>query len=139
MRELPLHYERPLAIQVVLAHLVPLAFGVVCGLVLGVSETAYTALTVIAAIGAFLAGLEHQGPLDGASRGVAGGALFGVGILVAHALTGAEAKLSLPHPEILLAVVTTVAGAALGAGGAALRARLERRATRRRAPRPRPS
>lgn len=126
MRELPVHYERPLALQVLLAHVVPLAFGAVVGIVLGESKGAYLALNLVAAIGGFLAGLEHETPADAASRGVAGGALFGAGLVIAHAIADTHALVKIPHPAVLLIVVTAIAGALLGLAGGALRTRLVR-------------
>ncbi len=126
VRALPVHYERPLAVQVLLAHVVPLVFGAVCGLVLGESKPAYIGLNVVAAIGGFGAGLEHEGVADAASRGVAGGALFGAGLVIAHEIAGTHALVKIPHPAVLLVVVTAVAGALLGLAGGALRARLVR-------------
>jgi hypothetical protein len=126
MRALPLHYDRPLAVQVLLAHAVPILFGAVCGIVLGESKTAYVALSIVAAIGGFGAGLEHEGLADAASRGLAGGTLFGAGLLIAHEIAGTHATVKLPHPGVLLIVVTALAGAALAVAGAAVRARLTR-------------
>lgn len=120
--------SRPISIQIVLSDLVPLAFGLVCGVLLGVSKPVYLVLTLFALLGAFLAGLEHRGWGEGAARGEVSGLLFGVGILLAHGLTKAKAKATLPDPEILLVVVTTLAGAGFGALGGALRGRRERRA-----------
>jgi hypothetical protein len=111
---------------VLLAHVVPLAFGAVCGIVLGESKGVYLALNLVAAIGGFLAGLEHESPGDAASRGVAGGALFGAGIVIAHEIAGTHALVKLPHPAALLIVLTAVAGALLGLAGGALRRRLLR-------------
>jgi uncharacterized integral membrane protein len=126
VRALPVHYERPLAVQVLLAHVVPLVFGAVCGIVVGESKGAYLALNLVAAIGGFLAGLEHETPRDAASRGVAGGAFFGAGIVIAHAIADNHALVKLPHPAVLLILLTAVAGAVLGLLGGALRTRLVR-------------
>jgi len=133
MRAVPLHYERPLAVQVLFAHLVPLIFGAVCGIALGASKPVYIALSILAAIGGFLAGLEHDGAADGASRGAAGGVLFGAGILIAFRLAENPAKVELPDPQVILVVVTAVAGTVLGAVGGGLRRAAERRAVRPRA------
>ncbi len=120
--------SRPISLQIVLSDLVPLAFGLVCGVLLGVSKPIYLVLTLVALLGAFLAGLEHRGGGEGAARGEVSGLLFGVGILLAHGLTKAKAKATLPDPEILLVVITTLVGAGFGALGGALRGRRERRA-----------
>ncbi|HEY8867152.1 MAG TPA: hypothetical protein VIM22_09470 [Solirubrobacteraceae bacterium] len=130
MRTPPRHYDRPLALQILLAHCVPVLFGAVCGIALGASKPAYTVLSVVAAIGGFLAGIEQEGVADAASRGVAGGLLFGAGLLIAHEIAGTAAKVKLPDPEIVLVVVTMLGGAALGAAGGAVRPRLVRRAAR---------
>ncbi len=126
MRALPLHYSRPIGVQVLLAYAVPLFFGAVCGIVVGASKPAYIVLSVVAAIGGLLAGLEHRGALDAASRGLASGALFGAGIVIAHEVAGVTAKVKLPDPVGVLIVVTAVAGAVLAVPGGAWRARRDR-------------
>jgi hypothetical protein len=119
---------RPLSHQWVLGDAVPLIFGALAGLALGESKGIYAVLALLAAVGGFLAGMEHSTPAEGAARGEVGGLLFGLGILLAHGLVGGKPKASLPDPEILQIVITTVGGILLGAGGAAMRARGERRA-----------
>ena len=124
----PLLSSRPPAIQILLANVVPLCFGALCGWMLGVSEGAYLGLNLLAAIGGFGAGFEHRGGGEGAARGFLGGIQFGAGILLVHELTGAEPKADLPHPAIVLAVLTGVFGALLGLAGGAYRARRMRQA-----------
>src|ERR671933_1954862 len=117
---------RPLPLQVVLAGVVPIAFGALCGWLLGVNKTAYTVLTLLAIGGGYFAGKEHDGAGEGALRGLVGGSLFGAGILLLHEATGKEAKADLPHPAALLLVVTVGAGIALGAlGGRATHNQIE--------------
>jgi len=60
-------------------------------------------------------------------RGLIGGALFGGFILIVHELTGKAAKAHLPDPPIVLAAVTAVVGAGLGALGAGWRRDAEER------------
>lgn len=104
----------------------PVLFGALCGWLLGVSEAAYLLLVgPVAILGGLGAGLDHLGGRSGALRGVLGGALFGASILVVHELTGEDPKANLPDPPILLAVVTAVGGALLGALGGRFRARRE--------------
>ena len=109
--------------QVVTGVVVPALFGLVTGVILGVSEAGYLLLSLLAIPGGFLAGLEHRAAEEGLLRGVTGGLLFGTFILFGHAFVGGEAKADLPHPEILLVVVTTVAGGLLGLFGGWVRRR----------------
>jgi hypothetical protein len=125
----PLLASRPRALRIALAGVLPLAFGALCGWALGVSAALYLVLAVpVAILGGLGAGLEHLGPGAGAQRGALGGLLFGTAIVVVHDLAGTHAEVALPDPPILLAVFTCVSGAALGALGGLLRARLEHRA-----------
>lgn len=126
MRALPLHYSRPIMVQVLLAYAVPLFFGALCGIVVGASKPGYIALSVLAAIGGLLSGLEHRGALDAASRGLISGALFGAGIVIAHEVMDVTAKVKLPDPVGVLIVVTAVAGAILATPGGAWRERHDR-------------
>jgi hypothetical protein len=114
----PLLSSRPPAAVVVLAGVVPAAYGALCGWVVGVSEVAYIILAVpLAMTGQVVAGFEHHGGRSGALRGLVAGALFGAGILLVHELTGKEPKAELPHPKIVLLAVTSLFGAGLGAIG----------------------
>ena len=119
----PLLSSRPPAQQIVVANVVPAVFGLIAGLLLGVSEVAYLVLALLGILGGYVAGLEHPTAADGATRGVVGGLLFGSFILFGHELTGSEAKADLPEPAILLVALTTVLGALLGALGGRSRAK----------------
>jgi hypothetical protein len=112
--------DRPRPIQIVLGGCVPLAFGAVVGVVLGVSSGVYWALAVLAGLGAVLAGFEHQDGWGGADRGLVGGVLFGTGVLVAHAIAGTHAKVSLGSFPPLLIVIDAIFGIFLGALGGRL-------------------
>jgi hypothetical protein len=112
--------DRPRPVQIVLGGAVPLVFGAVVGVLLGVSAGAYWALAVLAGIGAVLAGFEHRDGWGGADRGLAGGALFALGILLAHAIAGTHAKVSLGSFPPLLIVIDAIAGMLLGALGGRL-------------------
>jgi hypothetical protein len=116
---------RPVPVQVVLAGVVPAAFGAICGWLLGVNETAYLVLSILAIGGGYFAGLEHRGWREGAIRGVVGGTLFGGLILLVHQATGKDAKADLPDPEALLLVVTVGLGVLLGTLGGRRRDRYE--------------
>jgi hypothetical protein len=120
----PRFEERPQEARIVLAVVVPLLFGAVAGVFVGISAAVYWVLAALAAIGGVLAGLEHPDPRGGARRVFLGGALFGLGILVAHAIAGTDAKVSLGAFPPLLIVIDAVIGAILGAiGGAISRSR----------------
>jgi hypothetical protein len=123
----PLFRDRPRSIQIVLGGLVPLAFGAVVGVVLGISAGAYWALAALAGLGAILAGFEHQDGWGGADRGLVGGAIFGAGTLIAHAIAGTHAKVSLGSFPPLLIVIDAIAGMLLGALGGRIGRTLLRR------------
>ena len=123
----PLFRDRPRAFQIIVGGVVPLAFGAVVGVVLGISAGAYWGLAGLAALGGVLAGFEHRDGWGGADRGLVGGALFGTGVLVAHAIAGTHAKAKLPEPHVVLPIATTIISIGLGAIGGALRGRRLRR------------
>lgn len=112
--------DRSRPAQIVLAGVVPFVFGAVVGVVLGVSTGFYWALAVLAAIGAVLAGFEHQDGWGGADRGLVGGALFGLAVLLAHWIAGTHAKVSLGSFPPFLIVIDAIAGMLLGALGGRL-------------------
>ena len=118
----PLFMSRPPAHRAVAVLVVPAVFGAIAGVVLGMSAPLYWVLQVLAAIGGFFAGFEHPTAREAALRGLVGGAVFGAFILIAHAVAGTEAKVSLGSAPILLPVITAVVGAILGALGARVRA-----------------
>ena len=107
--------------------MVPAVFGLITGILLGVSEPVYLVLNVLGIGGGYFAGLEHRTPAEGALRGLNGGLLFGVFILFGHEFSGSEPKAPLPEPEVLLVVLTTSIGELLGALGGRSRARRARR------------
>ena len=123
----PLFRDRSRPFQVIVGGVVPLLFGAVVGVVLGVSVGAYWALAALAAIGGVLAGLEHRDGWGGADRGLVGGALFGLGVLVAHAIAGTHAKVSLGSFPPFLIVIDAIIGMFLGALGGRMARALRRR------------
>ena len=129
MPRLPLLSEHPRSIQVLLAVVLPVAFGALTGYFLGVSEVTYLVLSILGVLGGIGAGFDHLGTAAGAKRGLMAGALFGGSILIAHEIHGAEAEAHLPEPAIVLVVITTTLGAAFGALGGRLRQRAERAGT----------
>jgi hypothetical protein len=120
----PLFRDRPRPVQIALGGFVPFAFGAVVGVLLGISAGAYWGLSVLAGLGAIVAGFEHQDGWGGADRGLVGGALFGAGVLIAHAIAGTDAKVSLGSFPPLLIVIDAIAGMLLSAIGGRLRRRL---------------
>jgi hypothetical protein len=127
MLEPTLFRDRPRAVQIVLGGAVPALLGAVAGILVGASTGAYWALAAVVSIGGVLAGLEHEDGWGGADRGLVGGAVYGTGLLVAHAIAGTHAKVSLGSFPPLLAVVTAIIGMFLGAlGGRVARALRER-------------
>jgi hypothetical protein len=112
--------ERPRNARIVLAGVVPFAFGAVVGVALGISAGLYWGLSALAAIGGVLAGLEHEDARGGAKRGIVGGALFATGLLLAHAITGAGEKVSLGSFPPLLIPIDALIGMLLGALGGRL-------------------
>jgi hypothetical protein len=119
--------DRPRPVQIVLGGAVPLVLGAVVGIVLGISAGAYWTLAALAGLGAVLAGFEHRDGWGGADRGLVGGALFGLGVLVAHAIAGTDAKVSLGGFPPLLILIDAIFGLFLGAlGGRLARAIRER-------------
>ena len=117
MKNIVLLRDRTDGQEVFITIAVPLIFGIVCGILLGISEPVYLVLSLLGIAGGFLAGLEHEYALEGFYRGVLGGTLFGVGILLANGIADKAPKADLPDPEILLVVITGVFGAVLGAWG----------------------
>jgi hypothetical protein len=120
MKEQPLFRDRPRPVQIILGGVVPFLFGAAVGVMLGVSAGGYWALAALAGLGGFLAGFEHRDGWGGADRGMVGGALFGLGVLVAHAIAGTHAKVSLGSFPPLLVVIDSIAGILLGAMGGRL-------------------
>ena len=117
--------DRSRPAQVVLGGVVPAVAGGVAGVLVGVSSGAYWAFGALAAIGAIVAGFEHQDGWGGADRGLVAGAIYGIALLGVHAILGTHAKVSLGSFPPLLAVVTAVAGMLLSALGGRI-ARLQR-------------
>jgi hypothetical protein len=123
---LPLLSEHPRPVQILLAVVLPIAYGALTGYFLGVSEVTYLVLSILGVLGGVGAGFDHLGAGAGAKRGLVAGVLFGGSILIAHEIHGAEADAHLPDPAIALVAITTALGGAFGALGGRLRQRAER-------------
>src|ERR1700761_7754100 len=109
--------QRSRETQILLAAVIPFVFGAIVGVVLGWSAGVYWVLSLLAAIGAVLGGLEHPDARSGALRGLAMGVFYGVGLLLAHAVAGTHAKVSLGSFPPLVIVIDAVVGGALAALG----------------------
>jgi hypothetical protein len=128
MYEPTLFRDHPRPVQIALGGVLPAIAGAVAGVLAGVSSGAYWAYSVLTAIGAIVSGFEHQDGWGGADRGLVAGAIYGIALLVAHAIAGTHAKVTLGSFPPLLAVVTAIAGMLLSAlGGRIARVRRERR------------
>ncbi len=125
MFEPTLFRDRQRPVQIVLGGVVPAVAGGVAGVLVGVSSGAYWAFGALAAVGAIVAGFEHQDGWGGADRGLVAGLIYGIALLVVHAIVGTHAKVSLGSFPPLLAVVTAIAGMLLSALGGRI-ARLQR-------------
>jgi hypothetical protein len=134
MRPQPLLLDRPFAAQVVLAVVLPAAYGLLTGLLLGVSSAAYAVLSILGILGGVVGGYDHDGADEGFVRGLCAGLLFGTFILVGHSAFGMRAKATLPDPHGILVAITAILGAILSAIGGARRAKYEQ--THRVAPEP---
>ena len=117
MFEPTLFRDRPRPAQVALGGIVPALAGGVAGVLIGVSSSAYWAWGAVAAVGSIVAGFEHQDGWGGADRGLVAGFIYGVALLVVHAVAGTHAKVSLGGFPPLLAVITAIAGMLLSALG----------------------
>jgi hypothetical protein len=121
----PLLSERSRPVQVLLAVVAPILLGAVAGILIGVSAGLYILVSVIAAIGAYIAGLEHFGASAAARRGALAGLLYGAALLITHQIEGSEELVYLASPPVLLALLTTGIGALLAALGGSHRAKQE--------------
>jgi hypothetical protein len=113
----PLFRYRPRAHQILLGGVVPFVFGAVVGVVLGISGPAFWALSALAGLGGVLAGFEHPDGWGGADRGLVGGAIFGLGVLIGHTIAGTTAKVSLGSFPPFVIVIDAIFGMFLGALG----------------------
>jgi ABC-type branched-subunit amino acid transport system permease subunit len=128
VRTTTLFRDRPRPVQIVLGGVVPALLGALAGILIGASSGAYWALGLLAAVGAFLSGFEHRDGWGGADRGFFGGLIYGVALLVVHAIVGTHAKVSLGGFPPFLAVITAIVGMLLAAGGGRLARALRERA-----------
>jgi hypothetical protein len=120
--------DRPRPAQIVLGGVVPAIIGAIAGVLVGVSSGAYWGYAALTAIGGIVAGFEHQDGWGGADRGLVAGVLFGTSLLVAHAIVGTHAKVSLGSFPPFLPVVTAIISMLLTATGGRIARVLRERA-----------
>jgi len=107
------------------ALILPSAFGLLCGLALGISAPLYLVGVILALLGGVGGGAQYARRNDALLRGLVSGALFGIFILLGFELGGEdEAKVDLPDPHIVLLVFTVVPSLFLHWLGWRLRPRL---------------
>ena len=111
--------------QILLGGVIPALVGALAGWLIGVSAAGYYVIGLLAAIGSFLAGFEHQDGWGGADRGFFAGAIYGSALLLTHTAIGNHAKVSLPGFRPSLAVLTCIVGMLITAGGGRV-ARIQR-------------
>ncbi len=117
--------DRSRPAQIAIGGVIPAVFGAVAGVLIGVLTGAYWAIAAVAAVGSIVAGFEHQDGWGGADRGLIAGAVYGTALLIAHAIAGTNAKVSLGSFPPLLIIITAIAGMLLCAIGGRI-ARLQR-------------
>ncbi|WCB96883.1 hypothetical protein DSM104299_05651 [Baekduia alba] len=123
----PLLSERPPALRVLFLVVLPLLGGFVTGAMLGVGAGAWAVANVIACIGGFLAGFDHDTSASAARRGAFGGLLFGLALVLADALVVDDRAAKIADPAILQVLVTTLAGTILAVVGVSVRGKVARR------------
>ena len=122
---LPQWAEMSPARRVFDALILPSAFGLLCGLALGVSAVLYVIGAVLALLGGIGGGMQYERRRDALIRSLVGGALFGAFILLGFELGGADdPTVKLPHPHVVLLVFTVVPSIFLHWLGWRLRPRL---------------
>jgi hypothetical protein len=123
----PLLSSRPRGVQAVAVVVPPLAGGFLTGATLGWSAGAWVIANVLATLGGFLAGFDHDRLGDAARRGALGGLLFGLALVLADALVVGDRVAKIADPPILQTVVTLIAGTLLAVAGAWVRGRIAAR------------
>ncbi|MBI5105729.1 MAG: hypothetical protein HZB46_12250 [Solirubrobacterales bacterium] len=121
----PLFRDHPLPVQLALGVALPVAFGLLTGYLLGVGEGWWIIANVIGIGGGLGAGFDHVGAAEGAKRGLVGGVLFGVGVVLGDALWVDAREATVVEPFGLFPLITATISSGLGALGGAMRARVE--------------
>jgi uncharacterized membrane protein len=106
--------------KVIIGAVIPALVGALAGFLVGVSAVGYWVVAILAGVGAFLGGFEHDGGWDAADRGFFGGVIYGTTLLLVHELIHNHAKVSLGAFPPFLVVITALAGTLLSAAGGRL-------------------
>jgi hypothetical protein len=121
--------QLPRPVQFQLAALGPLLLGLVCGFFLGISAASFWVVNALGILGGLLGGLEypaaertapaaaHPPHREAAARGALAGAMFGLGVYIAHVASGDPAHAPLPTPEVLIVPFSAVIGCGLAVLG----------------------
>ncbi len=127
MHQPVLFRDRPRPFQIIVGGVVPAVLGALAGILIGTTTTGYWIVAGVVTVGGFLSGFEHRDGWGGADRGLVGGAIYGTSLLIAHAIAGTHAKVSLGSFPPFLAVVTAIIGMLIAAlGGYVARRQRER-------------
>jgi hypothetical protein len=128
MHNATLFRDRSRPAQVILGGVLPAIVGAVQGVLIGASTTAYWIVAAIAGIGIFLAGFEHRDGWGGADRGFFAGLIYGIALLVSHAIVGTDAKVSLGSFPPFVAVLDAIISMFVCAAGGRIARELRERA-----------
>ena len=112
--------ERSEAQKVVIGAVIPALVGALAGFLVGASAAGYWVVAVLAGVGAFLGGFEHDGGWDAADRGFFGGVIYGTTLLLVRELIHNHATVSLGSFPPFLVIVTALFGTLLSAAGGRL-------------------
>jgi hypothetical protein len=105
----------------------PLIGGFLTGATLAWSVGAWVLANVLATLGGFLAGFDHDRIGAAARRGAVGGLVFGLSLVLADALVVDDRVAKIASPPIAQAVLTAIAGTLLAIAGTWVRNRLAAR------------
>jgi hypothetical protein len=110
----------------VLAVVLPILFGVLCGWLLGASGLWFHIIVTAGGLGGVNAGFEHDGWRAGVARGAIGGPLFALALVATHELRDVPAAAHLPVALPFMTIFYASMSMPLGALGGWLRHRSER-------------
>jgi hypothetical protein len=95
----------------------------VTGFLLSETEAGWWLANLIAIGGGVAGGYEHETARSGAKRGALAGVVFGVGIVLADAITDAPPIADVPEPMVVFPLIAAIGGVLVGSLGGRLRSR----------------